>query len=122
MKPLCLLFGLASISTTTLALTIPSTQQLLNVFYNGDSNTPLKPSARETCPQAPKVSIPEDDRLHSSLHFLTDPSFRAQQAKRLSRAVQVPTTVSDYMTDPWDPAFEPVVEFQGLLKEMFPLV
>jgi Gly-Xaa carboxypeptidase len=54
--------------------------------------------------------------------FLEDAAFRARQANRLSRAVQVPTTVGDYATDPYDEAFEPVVEFQKLLQEMFPLV
>jgi hypothetical protein len=28
----------------------------------------------------------------------------------------------DYMKDPYDEAFEPIVEFQSLLEEMFPLV
>lgn len=120
MKTLALL-GLAAVPS--LALNIP-TQQLLfpDNDLSGSYYNPLsKPSTRETCPQPPKISTP-DDGLHSSQIFLTDDAFRARQAKRLSRAVQIPTTVGDYMKDPYDEAFEPVVKFQSLLEEMFPLV
>lgn len=116
MKAITLL-GLALPSA--LALNIPSQQTLFSEEASG--NSAVKPSSRETCPQAPKVAAPNDG-LHSSLHFLQDEAFRARQAKRLSRAVQVPTTVGDLITDPYDEAFEPVVKFQGLLEEMFPLV
>ena len=75
----------------------------------------------ELCPLAPKVS-PPNDGLHDSLHFLHDAKVRETQARRLSRAVQVPTTVSDFMTDPYDEGFEVFVRFQELLAEMFPLV
>lgn len=117
MKVLTLL-GLASVPSA-LALNIPAQQ----ILFSDDSprNAAVKPSGRETCPQAPKVTAPNDG-LHSSLTFLQDEAFRARQADRLSRAVQVPTTVGDFMTDPYDEAFEPVVKFQELLKEMFPLV
>lgn len=115
MKAITLL-GLALPSA--LALNIPSQQTL---FSELSRNSAAKPSSRETCPQAPKVPAPNDG-LHSSLHFLEDEAFRARQAKRLSQAVQVPTTVGDFATDPYDEAFEPVVRFQELLREMFPLV
>lgn len=117
MKGLTLL-GLAVPSA--IALNIPAQQVLFpekSIF--GDKL--VEPSGRETCPQAPKIASPNDG-LHSSLVFLEDEAFRARQAQRLSRAVQVPTTVGDYATDPYDEAFEPVVKFQKLLKELFPLV
>lgn len=112
MKAITLL-SLASLPST-LALNIPA-QQIL------ESPNAANPSTRETCPQAEKVASPNDG-LHSAMIFLEDDAFRARQANRLSRAVQVPTTVGDYATDPYDEAFEPVVEFQKLLQEMFPLV
>lgn len=117
MKGLTLL-GLAVPSA--IALNIPSQQVLFSgkgVFHNDA----VEPAGRETCPQASKVPSPNDG-LHSSLIFLEDEAFRARQAKRLSRAVQIPTTVGDYATDPYDEAFEPVVRFQELLEQMFPLV
>lgn len=112
MKAITLL-SLASLPST-LALNIPA-QQIL------ETHNAANPSTRETCPQAEKVASPNDG-LHSAMIFLEDDAFRARQANRLSRAVQVPTTVGDYDTDPYSEAFEPVVEFQKLLQEMFPLV
>lgn len=116
MKPFALL-GLVSLPST-LALNIPA-QQIL--FSEELSRNSAEVSDREICPQAPKVAVPGDG-FQSSLKFLNDDAFRARQAKRLSRAVQVPTVVGDFMDDPYDDAFEPVVQFQELLKEMFPLV
>ncbi|KAJ5692335.1 hypothetical protein N7462_001758 [Penicillium macrosclerotiorum] len=116
MKPLAFL-GLAVPSA--LALGIPA-QQIISP-KKGFSNGAFEPSARETCPQTSKVPIPHDG-LHSSLDFLRDTGFRARQATRLSRAVQVPTTVGDFATDPYDESFDAIVEFQSLLEEMFPLV
>ncbi|KAJ5114782.1 Peptidase M20 [Penicillium alfredii] len=110
------LLGLASLPST-LALGIPSHQQ---VFSSPEWFRPIS-NPRESCPQAPPVTIPNDG-LHSSLRFLSDEAFRARQADRLSRAVQIPTTVSDYMKDPYDEAFEPVVRFQAFLEKTFPLV
>lgn len=120
MKSLALL-GLAV--APSLALNIPTQQVLFpDTDLSGSHDNPLSnPSTRETCPQPPTVSLPNDG-LHSSQIFLTDDAFRARQAERLSRAVQVPTTVGDYMNDPYDEAFEPVVKFQSLLEELFPLV
>ncbi|OQE24064.1 hypothetical protein PENFLA_c010G07259 [Penicillium flavigenum] len=107
----------------SLALNIPTQQRLFpENDISGNHYNPLStPSTRETCPQPSKVN-PPNDGLHSSQTFLSDDAFRARQAKRLSRAVQIPTTVGDYMKDPYDEAFEPVVKFQSLLEEMFPLV
>lgn len=110
MKSLLPFLGVAS---TTLALSIPDTQQILGAFTDF--------SARETCPQAAKVAAPNDG-LHDASHFLSDAVFRSRQAKRLSGAVQVPTSITDYMVDPYDPAFEPFVKFQEYLEETFPLV
>lgn len=120
MKSLALL-GLAAVPS--LALNIPTQQVLFpDTDLSGSHDNPLSnPSTREICPQPPTVSLPNDG-LHSSQIFLTDDAFRARQAERLSRAVQVPTTVGDYMNDPYDEAFEPVVKFQSLLEELFPLV
>ncbi|KAJ5766817.1 uncharacterized protein N7511_004433 [Penicillium nucicola] len=120
MKPVALL-GLVSVPA--LALNIPAQQLLfpdadLSGYYN---KLLSKPSAQEICPQAPKVDSPNDG-LHSSDIFLSDEAFRARQADRLSRAVQIPTTVGDFMDDPYDEAFEPMVKFQSLLEKMFPLV
>lgn len=118
MKGLTLL-GLASVPSA-LALGIPAQQVMLPGSISHSLET-LNPSPRETCPQAPKVG-PPNDGLHSSLKFLKDEAFRVRQAKRLSRAVQVPTTVGDFATDPYDESFEPIVEFQSLLEDLFPLV
>ncbi|KAJ5162200.1 Peptidase M20 [Penicillium capsulatum] len=98
-----------------LALHIP--QQLLSNL----PNAALAQPARDTCPQAQPVVAPHDG-LHSSLKFLNDKAFGLRQANRLSRAVQVPTTVGDFAMDPYDESFEPIVHFQVLLKELFPLV
>ncbi|KAJ6114871.1 hypothetical protein N7486_000649 [Penicillium sp. IBT 16267x] len=114
MKAITLL-SLASLPSA-LALNVPAQQILFP-----ESHHAANPSTRETCPQAEKVAAPNDG-LHPALIFLEDASFRARQANRLSRAVQIPTTVGDYATDPYDEAFEPVVEFQKLLEELFPLV
>ncbi|KAJ6111962.1 hypothetical protein N7523_008023 [Penicillium sp. IBT 18751x] len=109
--------GLASLPAV-LALNIPAQQ----ILFPGElSRNFAELSDREICPQAPKVTLP-DDGLESSLKFLNDAAFRTRQASRLSRAVQVPTVVGDFMEDPYDEAFEPVVQFQKLLEEMFPLV
>ncbi|GAB1195899.1 hypothetical protein APSETT444_005164 [Aspergillus pseudonomiae] len=104
---------IALLSPTVTALSIP--------LPFGPSQQVLNPWSDEICPLAPKISPPEDG-LHPALRFVEDDSIRAQQANRLSRAVQVPTTVTDYLKDPYDEGFAPFVEFQDLLKELFPLV
>ncbi|KAJ5116265.1 hypothetical protein N7456_000613 [Penicillium angulare] len=119
MKALSLL-GLASLPSA-IALNIPVQQILFPDADTTPRNAAVKPSARETCPQAQKLAAPNDG-LHPALTFLEDGAFRARQAKRLSQAVQVPTTVGDYAEDPYDEAFAPFVEFQTLLKKLFPLV
>ncbi|EAW09297.1 Gly-Xaa carboxypeptidase [Aspergillus clavatus NRRL 1] len=101
-------FGIPS----AMSFSIPSPQQILESF-SGTGN--------EICPQASKVSFPEDGLL-SALRFVQDEAVRSQQAERLSKAIQVPTTVNDYMTDPYDEGFAPFVEFQELLESLFPLL
>ncbi|KAL3471277.1 hypothetical protein BJX99DRAFT_250537 [Aspergillus californicus] len=54
--------------------------------------------------------------------YLQDESILRRQVDRLSKAVQVPTTITNSMTDPHDVAFAPFVDFQELLTELFPLV
>ncbi|KAF4201928.1 hypothetical protein CNMCM8927_000890 [Aspergillus lentulus] len=100
-------FGIPS----AMSLSIPSPQQILS-SWSGTNNV---------CPLAPKVEVP-DDGLLSALRYVQDETIRLQQVDRLSRAVQVPTTVNDYMTDPFDEGFAPFVEFQGLLESLFPLI
>ncbi|RJE17858.1 Carboxypeptidase, partial [Aspergillus sclerotialis] len=78
--------------------------------------------ASGTCPLAPKVTPSTADGLRPALKFIQDPVHHAKQVERLSRAVQVPTTVTDFMTDPWDDGFEVFVKFQEELEDMFPRV
>ncbi|PYI02538.1 vacuolar carboxypeptidase Cps1 [Aspergillus sclerotiicarbonarius CBS 121057] len=94
------------------ALSIPSPQQILDTFTFGETN--------DLCPLAPKVEVP-DDGLFPALKFVEDSSYKSRQVNRLSRAVQVPTTVDDYMRDPYDEKFAPFVDFQKLLQTLFPL-
>lgn len=101
-----MLLGLLSTAT---ALGIPFHQQPLTTF-----------SKEDLCPLAPKVNAP-DDGLLSALRFVEGESFRTLQVERLSRAVQVPTTIGDYMIDPYDEGFAPFVEFHKLLESLFPL-
>ncbi|EPS26857.1 hypothetical protein PDE_01797 [Penicillium oxalicum 114-2] len=114
------LLGWASVPTA-LALGIPPQVVLSGKITKGLKTLNPFAAKSEVCPQAPKITLPEDG-FHSSLDFLKDKEFRARQATRLSRAVQVPTTVGDFATDPYDESFEPIVKFQSLLKEMFPLI
>ncbi|KAL4873611.1 hypothetical protein BDV12DRAFT_208531 [Aspergillus spectabilis] len=76
---------------------------------------------KETCPLPLKVHLANDD-LFPSLQYLQDESILRRQVTRLSKAVQVPTTITDSMTDPYDDAFAPFVDFHELLAELFPLV
>ncbi|KAE8410562.1 hypothetical protein BDV36DRAFT_307115 [Aspergillus pseudocaelatus] len=114
LKTLHLIGLLSPTAVTSLSIPIPflSSQQVFN---------PTPWSDNDICPLAPKVSPPEDGLL-PALRFVEDESIRARQANRLSRAVQVPTTVTDYLKDPYDEGFAPFVEFQDLLKKLFPLV
>ncbi|KAB8200131.1 hypothetical protein BDV34DRAFT_217451 [Aspergillus parasiticus] len=112
-KTLPLIVGLLSPTVTSLSIPIPflPSQEVLNPSPWFDN---------DICPLAPKISPPEDGLL-PALRFVKDESIRARQANRLSRAVQVPTTVTDYMKDPYDEGFAPFVEFQELLEKLFPL-
>lgn len=103
------LLGILSIGAT--ALTIPLEQEVLHT---------LSSLEKDVCPLAPKVTAPEDG-LHPAIKFVKDDSVRGQQVKRLSRAVQVPTTVTDYMVNPYDELFAPFVELHNVLESLFPL-
>lgn len=103
--------------TSTTALSIPSKFQ---VPLENAWNDQIEDS--EVCPLAPKLTAATTDGLHPALKFVQDPAHHAKQVERLSRAVQVPTTVSDFMTDPYDEGFEVFVKFQEELKDMFPRV
>lgn len=100
---------LGLLSTGAAALTIPSQQQILDTF-----------SKKDICPLAPKVYPPEDG-FHPAIKFVKDEAVKTKQVERLSKAVQVPTTVNDFSTDPYDDVFTPFVEFHKLLKSLFPL-
>lgn len=83
---------------------------------------PLQATTSEiSCPLAPKID-PDSDGFLSSLHLIQDNEIRERQVERLSRAVQVDTSVGDSVTDPNDEGFAPFVDFQRLLRELFPLV
>lgn len=130
MHPLLLL---STISLST-ALSIPSqfhfqfpftnTHPINNNINNNNQKEP------EKCPQPPSLHLnnnkarplKSEDGLHPSINFLEDPSIHALQVHRLSKAVQVPTTVTDFMTDPFDDGFDVFLEFQEVLRELFPLV
>lgn len=99
--------GLLSIGAA--ALTIPSQQQVMDTFLKKD-----------ICPLAPKIVAPEDG-LHPAIEFIKDEAIKTKQVERLSRAVQVPTTVNDFSTDPYDEVFTPFLELHKLLKSLFPL-
>lgn len=103
-----------------LALTAFPTASALPQQLPLASNAPLE-HGPDLCPLAPKIA-PNGSALHPALTFLSDPSVRATQISRLARAVQVPTTVTDFMMDPFDEGFDVFVRFQELLAEMFPLV
>lgn len=114
-----LLFPLLALTaTTTTAAVLPPQSPL----------TPLNPSTSTSshedslCPLPPRINLPASQHLHPALTFLHDPSYRDRQIERLSRAVRIPTTVTDFMTDPYDPGFEVFGRFHDVLREMFPLV
>ncbi|PYH84855.1 vacuolar carboxypeptidase Cps1 [Aspergillus uvarum CBS 121591] len=95
------------------SLSVPSAQQLLNSWSSGESSN--------LCPLATKVEAP-DDGFFSSVKFVTDDAVKSRQVDRLSRAVQVPTAIDDYMKDPYDEKFAPFLEFHELLQTLFPLL
>lgn len=99
-------FLLPSVSSLSIPL-----QQFLPSWSDQDN---------ELCPLPPKKT-PPNDGLTSPLRYVEDKGFRSRQVDRLSRAVQIPTTVNDYMADPNDPGFAPFMEFQKLLQALFPL-
>lgn len=95
------------------SLSVPSAQQLLNSWSSGESS--------DLCPLAPKIEAP-DDGFFSSVKFVTDDAVKSRQVDRLSRAVQVPTAIDDYMKDPYDEKFAPFLDFHELLQTLFPLL
>ncbi|KAL6237070.1 hypothetical protein BDW75DRAFT_205042 [Aspergillus navahoensis] len=107
-SPLALGYGLLSHAS---ALTIPSSQQQV-----------LGPSAADKiCPLPAKVIL-DDNGLFPSVQYVQNETILQRQVDRLSRAVQIPTQITDSMTDPDDDAFAPFVDFHKLLAELFPLV
>lgn len=115
-----LLSLLTTTSSLSSALYLP--QQIpFNAFSSNLDSSPNANPSTETCPLAPKL-IPKNDGLHPAVTFVQDPSVRAQQVERLSKAVQVPTTVTDFMTDPFDEGFDVFVQFQDALEDLFPRV
>lgn len=122
---------LLALLTSTTALTIPSQFQVpflksASPHQSTSDNVKTSPwtsnRANEVCPLAPKVTPATADGLRPALKFIQDPAHHAKQIERLARAVQVPTTVTDFMTDPWDDGFEVFVKFQEVLEDMFPRV
>ncbi|KAI9374109.1 hypothetical protein BJX61DRAFT_541148 [Aspergillus egyptiacus] len=95
------------------SLAIPSSpqQQLIGIL------TPPK----ESCPLPPKITV-DNDNLAPSIRYLQDETILRRQVTRLSKAVQVPTAITDSMTDPYDGAFASFVDFQELLAQLFPLM
>ncbi|PWY92878.1 vacuolar carboxypeptidase Cps1 [Aspergillus heteromorphus CBS 117.55] len=94
------------------ALSIPSPQQIINSLTHGETS--------DFCPLAHKVDVP-DDGLFPALRFVEDDEIKSRQINRLSRAVQVPTTIDDYMRDPYDEKFARFADFQDLLQTLFPI-
>jgi len=104
-----------------LVILLPTALALPSFPFSASAQRPLQDPSEISCPLAPKIA-PDSDGFLSSLHLLQDEGIRAQQIERLSRAVQVDTSVGDSVTDPEDEAFAPFVDFQDLLRELFPLV
>ncbi|KAL4924578.1 Gly-Xaa carboxypeptidase [Aspergillus undulatus] len=107
--PLAIGFSLLSHAE---AFTIPSSPQQVLGISTAD---------KESCPLAPKVLLNDTD-LFPSLRYLQDEAILQRQVTRLSKAVQIPTQITDTMTDPDNDAFAPFVDFHKLLAELFPLV
>ncbi|KAL4739084.1 hypothetical protein BDV11DRAFT_188269 [Aspergillus similis] len=106
--PLAIGFGFLSHAG---ASTIPSfSQQVLDAS-----------AADKICPLPAKVAF-DDNNLFPSVQYVQNETILQRQVDRLSRAVQIPTQITDYMTDPDDDAFAPFVDFHKLLAELFPLV
>ncbi|KAI9731034.1 MAG: hypothetical protein M1834_005497 [Cirrosporium novae-zelandiae] len=72
------------------------------------------------CPLALKIKAPNDG-LHPPLDFITDDAVRALQVERLSKAVRIPTVVTDDMNDPYDSRFDSFIQFHTLLRKLFPI-
>ncbi|CEL07863.1 hypothetical protein ASPCAL11017 [Aspergillus calidoustus] len=113
MRSLILPVGISLLSCAA-SYTIPSSpQQIL-----GTTNSK---TAKEICPLPSKVLL-GDEKLLSSLRYLQDEKILHRQVTRLSKAVQIPTTITDSMKDPYDESFASFVDFHKLLAELFPLI
>jgi Gly-Xaa carboxypeptidase len=90
--------------------------------YFSSEQIPLEPNGvkKDLCPLAPKVSPPADG-FHPSTKFTEDHSIRLEQAERLSKVVQVPSTSTEAVTDPYDDYFAPFLDLHELLESLFPL-
>ncbi|KAL1968084.1 hypothetical protein VTN77DRAFT_2214 [Rasamsonia byssochlamydoides] len=111
MRVLAALLGLLSTSATALSIHLPSGQ----VPLEADSF-----DFKDVCPLAPKVSPPADG-LHPSSKFVEDDAIKLKQAERLSKAVQIPSTSTEAVTDPYDDYFAPFLDLHRVLGELFPL-
>ncbi|PKX97775.1 M20 family metallopeptidase [Aspergillus novofumigatus IBT 16806] len=89
-------------------------QQILNSWNSNEGNQ------NNICLRAPSVQSPSDGLLPPD-RFTRDQSIRVLQADRLSKAVQIPTTIEEHMNDPYSEEFRPFLDFQGLLRSLFPL-
>jgi Gly-Xaa carboxypeptidase len=106
--PLAIGFSLLS---TAEAFSIPlSPQQILGDLTDRES---------EVCPLPQKVHL-DDDGLFPSIRYIQDEAILHRQVDRLSKAVQIPTAITDSMTDPNDDAFKPFVDFGYALALFFP--
>ena len=106
--------GLLLCSATS-ALSVPKAKQEQTLLHSATTK-------KDFCPLAPKVAAPKNDGLYSPLRFVKDDFYRFQEVERLSRAVQVPTQVGDYWTDPYEPGFSTFLEFHTVLESLFPLM
>lgn len=101
-----------SLLSSAEAFSIPlSPQQIL-----GDLTADTK---SEVCPLPQKVLL-DDDGLFPSIRYLQDEAILRRQVDRLSKAVQLPTAITDSMTDPNDDAFWPFVDLGYALALFFP--
>lgn len=106
-----LVIGFSLLSSAE-AFSIPlSPQQIL-----GDLTADTK---SDVCPLPQKVLL-DDDGFFPSIRYLQDEAILHRQVDRLSKAVQLPTVITDSMTDPNDDAFRPFVDLGYALALFFP--
>ncbi|KAF7596070.1 hypothetical protein BBP40_003332 [Aspergillus hancockii] len=93
---------------------VPYLQQIYNSWKNYNQNQD------DVCPLALKIEPPQDGLL-PALRFVQNQSIQMCQVDRLSKAVQIPTTIEDRLRDPYDEGFSRFLDFQELLQSLFPL-